>query len=95
VIAHEWDHELMHDQEKWRSLSHQVKECHAEATAFVVFSHFGLEIPYSAEHLVHWGNNLDNLRKELDLVTHTASLIIAKIDALNPEEVSPHDNLEM
>jgi len=69
VIAHELAHEYIHKEEQRRSLSKQVKECHAEATAFVVMSHFGITIPYSAEYLINWGNTEETLRKELDVVT--------------------------
>jgi hypothetical protein len=69
VTAHEWGHEILHKEAQRRQLPSQVKECHAEATAFVVMNHFGITIPYSAEYLINWGNNPDTLRQELDLVT--------------------------
>lgn len=94
VIAHEWGHEILHDREKRQRLTSQVKECHAEATAFVVMSHFGITIPYSAEYLLNWGNNEESLRRELDLVTAAASQIITKVHALNPGEEHFHDNAE-
>jgi N-terminal domain of anti-restriction factor ArdC len=94
VIAHEWGHEILHDREKRLSLPGQVKECHAEATAFVVLSHFGITIPYSADYLINWGNNAETLRKELDLVTAAASQIIMKVHSLNPGEEHFHDEPE-
>ena len=94
VIAHEWGHEILHDREKRLSLPSQVKECHAEATAFVVMSHFGIAIPYSADYLINWGNDADTLRRELDLVTAAASHIISKVHALNPGEEHFHDQEE-
>ncbi len=94
VIAHEWGHEILHDKEKRVSLTSQVKECHAEATAFVVMSHFGITIPYSAEYLLNWGNNEESLRRELDLVTVAASHIISRVHALNPGEEQFHDPAE-
>ena len=94
VIAHEWGHELLHDREKRLELPSQVKECHAEATAFVVMSHFGIAIPYSADYLINWGNDADTLRRELDLVTAAASQIITKVHALNPGEEHFHDQGE-
>ncbi len=94
VVAHEWGHEILHDREKRQSLPRQVKECHAEATAFVVMSHFGITIPYSAEYLLNWGNNEESLRRELDLVTAAASQIITKVHALTPGEEHLHDEPE-
>ena len=55
-VAHEWGHEILHDKEQRQRLPRQVKECNAEATAFVVMSHFGITIPYSVEYLLNWGN---------------------------------------
>jgi hypothetical protein len=67
---------------------------HAEATAFVVMSHFGITIPYSVEYLLNWSNNKDSLRRELDLVTAAASQIITKVHSLNPREEHFHDEPE-
>ncbi len=86
VTAHEWGHEILHKEQERRQLSSQVKECHAEATAFVVLSHYGVTIPYSADYLINWGNTPETLRKELDLVTYAASQIITKVDAFGKGE---------
>jgi hypothetical protein len=94
VLAHEWGHEILHDEEKRKRLPKQVKECHAEATAFIVLAHFGIENPYSAEYLKLWGNTPETVRQELDLVTAAASQIITKVHALNPGEEHFHDDAE-
>jgi hypothetical protein len=94
VTAHEWAHEIMHKEEERRKLSKQVKECHAEATAFVVLSHFGVTIPYSAEYLTFWGNTQEMLRQELELVAGAATQIIDKLHALEPGEGNFHDQAE-
>src|SRR5216684_2659257 len=94
VTAHEWGHEILHKEQERRQLSSQVKECHAEATAFVVMSHFGITIPYSVEYLLNWGNTADTLRRELDLVTAAASQIITKVHSLTPGEEHFHDEPE-
>ena len=94
VTAHEWAHEILHKEAERRTLSKQVKEAHAEATAFVVLSHFGVIIPYSAEYLLMWGNNAESLRKELELVAGAATQIIGKLHALEPGEQHFHDQSE-
>ena len=94
VVAHEWGHEILHDREKRQSLPRQVKECHADATAFVVMSHFGITIPYSVECLLNWGNTEESVRRELDLVRAAASQIITKVHALTPGEEHFHDEPE-
>ncbi len=88
VTAHEWGYELLHKEAERRQLPSQVKDCHAEATAFVVMSRFGITIPYSAEYLINWGNTADTLRQELDLVT------ITKVHALTRGEEHFHDEPE-
>ncbi len=94
ITAHEWAHEIMHKAEARRNLSKQVKECHAEATAFVVLSHFGVTIPYSAEYMQMWGNTQESLRQELDQVAETATQIINKLYVLEPGEGNFHDQAE-
>lgn len=94
ITAHEWAHEILHKEEDRRNLPKQVKECHAEATAFVVLSHFGVSIPYSAEYLTLWGNTQESLRHELDLVAGAATQIIDKLHALEPGEQHFHDQTE-
>jgi len=91
ITAHEWAHEIMHKEEERRSLPKQVKECHAETTAFVVLSHFGVTIPYSVDYLRMWGNTQESLRQELDLVAGAATQIITKLHALEPGEGNFHD----
>jgi N-terminal domain of anti-restriction factor ArdC len=94
VIAHELGHEYIHTESLRRQLSKQVKEAHAEATAFVVMSHFGIVIPYSAEYLALWGNTSETLRQELDVVTAAASQIISKVHALTSGEEHMYDGRE-
>ena len=91
VAVHEWAHEHIHDEEKRRKLPSRVKEAHAEATAFIVLSHFGVAIPYSSDYLLHWGNTPKTLKEELEVVTSAASHIIQKLHALEPGESHFHD----
>jgi N-terminal domain of anti-restriction factor ArdC len=94
ITCHEWAHEILHKEEDRRNLPKQVKECHAEATAFVVLSHFGVTIPYSVDYLRMWGNTSETVRRELDLVANAASLIIQKLHSLEPGEAGFHDQTE-
>jgi hypothetical protein len=94
ITCHEWAHEILHKEEDRRSLPKQVKECHAEATAFVVLSHFGVIIPYSVDYLRMWGNTPETLRRELDLVANASSQIIQKLHSLEPGEAGFHDQTE-
>ncbi len=91
VIAHELVHEYEHDEGTRRNLSRQVKECHAEAGAYIVLIRYGIEIPYSVDYLRMWGNDEVTLRQELDVVTAAASKILTKLHALEPGEAHRHD----
>ena len=91
VIAHELVYEYAHDEGTRRNLSKQVKECHAEAGAYIVLIRYGIEIPYSVDYLRMWGNDEETLRQELDVVTAAASKILTKLHALEPGEAHMHD----
>lgn len=87
--------ELLHREgAKLRHFSSRVMECHAEAVSYMVLSHFGIEVPYSAEYLMHWGTTPDLLRQELDIVTAAASHMIKSVHALNGGEANVNSVLE-
>lgn len=67
-----------------------VKECHAEATAYVVAKHFGLPNPFTSDYLLHWGTTPESLRNELDVVLAASSHIIGKLEGHEPEP-TPED----
>jgi antirestriction protein ArdC len=80
TLVHEYAHEILHRDEKGRHQSRQVKECHAEAIAYVVAHRYGIRNPFSADYLHHWGNTPKQLLAELETVRHAAAYIIDRID---------------
>lgn len=93
TAVHEYAHGLLHQgvhplaqelgarrNQDLAKISAFLKECHAEATAYVVATHFGLPTPFSSDYLLHWGTTPERLRDELDIVIATASYIISKIE---------------
>lgn len=82
VLLHEWAHEVIHNAQVRKELAKEVKECHAEATNFIVASYYGIPAPYSADYLLDWGNTPETLRQEMDIVQSAASHIIARIEAV-------------
>lgn len=82
VLLHEWGHEIIHNVQLRRELSREIKECHAEATNFIVASYYGIPAPYSADYLLDWGNTPETLRQEMDIVQSAASHIISRIEAV-------------
>jgi hypothetical protein len=89
TLLHEWAHGVLHQDghalAQERQLTRQLKECHAEATAWVVARHFGVPGPNSSDYLLHWGTTPNQLREELDAITTASSHIIASIHGVMPE----------
>lgn len=92
ITAHEWAHEILHKTKERATLPRQVKEAHAEATAFVVLSHFGVTIPYSADYLRMWGNTPETVKRELNMISQAATYMITKLHT--PGEQHFHDPQE-
>jgi len=95
TLLHEWAHGLLHQDHalaETRPLTRDLKECHAEATAYVVARHFGLPTPFSADYLLQWGTTPEKLREELEAVTKAASHIIQGLHDLEPGEELAHDS---
>jgi hypothetical protein len=100
TMTHEYAHGLLHqgihllglhlsERRNLVEISRSLKECHAEATAYVVAKHFGLPNPFSADYLLQWGTTPDILRAELDIVLAAASHIIGKLDGAPSELYEP------
>jgi len=91
TLTHEWAHELLHQQQtdadlaSAREASKSVKECHAEATSFVVLAHFGIHNDLSSDYLHTWGATADLLAAELAMIQRAASHIITALEAEESE----------
>jgi antirestriction protein ArdC len=82
VLAHEWTHERLHWSPDGQRLNRSVMEGEAEVTAWLVARHFGIDDPFAAAYLVHWGNTAASLRESLERVRDTAAHIIGAIEQL-------------
>lgn len=94
TLLHEYAHGLLHQDHalaEGRPLTRELKECHAEATAYVVARHFGLSAPFSADYLLQWGATPERLREELDAVHKAATHIIRALHAQEPGDEQRHD----
>jgi hypothetical protein len=93
-LLHQGVHPLSQDERTQRNLTQisvPVKECHAEATAYIVAQHFGVQNPFSSDYLLHWGTTPETLRNELDVVLAAASHIISRVEQGEgePQQQSP------
>jgi hypothetical protein len=89
TLIHEYAHELLHWSADGKRESKQIKECHAEAVAYVVAHHLGIHNPFSADYLQHWGTTPAALMAELDTVRRTAAHIIERIEKPSTPPGSP------
>ncbi|MBW1930275.1 MAG: DUF1738 domain-containing protein [Deltaproteobacteria bacterium] len=80
VLAHEFAHELLHGHWERAILSRKVKELEAEATAYVVLRHFGLQCK-APEYLALYRVEEVDIMGSLDRIVSTASGIIQAIEA--------------
>ena len=82
TAIHEWAHELMHqrggNRHRW---SERERECQAEATAYIVARHFGIDDFFSADYLQFYGNGSRQLAEALEAIRIPASAMIMRIEA--------------
>lgn len=80
TLFHEWTHAyLKHATFEGQKISKQVKECQAEATAFVVAAVLGIENPFSSDYLQNWGNDVKTLQAEMEEVSRAAKHILNQL----------------
>lgn len=78
VLVHEIANELLHDKESRQEMSKEIKEMEAEAAAFIVMDHYGVEIK-SDKYLALYKKSYD-LNQSLKRISKIASEIIGFVD---------------
>lgn len=78
VLAHELAHEFLHDIQERKTLSTRIKELEADATAYAVSRHFGLETRSSIYLALYRIEEVD-VKASLDRIVSTASKIISGV----------------
>jgi hypothetical protein len=87
VIIHELGHELLHkDAEIRKNTTRQQRELEAEATSFVVLSHFGIQHG-SPFYLATYDVTSEMLTQSLATISAAARRIIELIETANQAEV--------
>jgi hypothetical protein len=80
TLVHEVAHELLHRGARRAVTTKQVRETEAEAIAFVVSKAVGLDTGTSAQDYIQlWNGDAQLLRESLELVQHTAAMILSGI----------------
>ena len=78
TLVHEYAHALLH--EAGDTTDREAREFEAEAVAYVVGRHFGLEMDGSARYLAAWsGDDADRLLDRCDRIRETSQTVIDAI----------------
>jgi len=79
-LAHEIAHETMHRQADGRidaAVGREIRELEAEAVAYVVCRHFGLDVELRASrYIAHWGGDAKKLAASLGRISQAATELI-------------------
>lgn len=79
TLVHEFAHEILHQGSENKSLTHQFKECQAEATAYIVMQYFGFETQMCVDYLAHYGNTAKEVEKNLNAIIKASQQVIGEI----------------
>jgi antirestriction protein ArdC len=83
TLAHELAHEALHKTDR-TGLTRSVAELEAESVAYVVCTHFGLDVEVRASrYIALWNGDSKALRASLERIAKTARDIIDDVDALD------------
>ena len=82
TLAHELAHEALHKTDR-TGLTRSVAELEAESVAYVVCTHFGLDVEVRASrYIALWDGDSKALRASLERITNTARDIIDDVEAV-------------
>lgn len=82
TLIHEWTHELQRRLTDRLPREREVAEVEAEATAYVVLRHFGLDAPENANYIALWQQEKKLLQTSLKRIRDFAAQIIARSEAV-------------
>jgi hypothetical protein len=89
ILIHELAHELLHQDRDTRPASRQSREAEAEAVAYVVGRHFGLDDLSSPNYLALWHADSDVIRAHLERISLCSRQIISALET----EASPAEEV--
>ena len=83
TLAHELAHEALHWEDRG-PLTRSIAELEAESVAYVVCTHFGLDVEVRASrYIALWDGDSKALRASLERIANTARGIIDDVEALD------------
>lgn len=90
VILHELAHEFLHQHEDCSSSSRQQRELEAEATAFVVCTHFGIHTA-APEYLALWNVPEDDILASFQRIHQLAMQLVNEVTTLSTAPELPRE----
>jgi hypothetical protein len=92
TLVHETAHELLHRSDRRTATTKTVRETEAEAVAFVVGKAVGLvNEEASASYIQLYKGNASLLAESLEVIQHTASVILAALEPPVSEDVTSEE----
>ncbi len=88
TLVHEFAHELLHKED--RSQGKQQRELEAEAVAYAVLTHYGMQ-PGSRFYLATYGVTGEMLTASMQIIAKTARQIIEKIEGQSEKAIEAED----
>ena len=96
TLVHEAGHELLHKAERRTATTKTVRETEAEAVAFVVGKAVGLvNGSASADYIQLYKGSASLLAESLEVIQHTASVILAALEPPVGDEVTNEELAEV
>jgi antirestriction protein ArdC len=89
TLVHEFAHELLHKED--RSQGKQQRELEAEAVAYAVLTHYGMQSG-SRFYLASYGITGEMLTASMQIIAKTAREVIEKIEAKDQEKEAERDS---
>ena len=87
TLAHELGHEALHKGERLEGLTRTVAELEAESVAYVVCTHFGLDVEVRASrYIALWDGDSKALRASLERISTTARALIDDVESVDVTE---------
>jgi uncharacterized Zn finger protein (UPF0148 family) len=90
VIVHEIGHALLHYTQRAETPEREKREVEAEAVAYVVCQHYGLDASNARFYLAAWSDEAaDDLRERVDRIQATAGDVIEAVNSELPASATP------
>lgn len=78
-------HRQWMEDEEWKALPIQVRECQAEAVSYIVSRYLEIENPFSRDYLLSYGNTAEELIANLGQVQAASQWMIERVEEIGQD----------